>query len=229
MNNRFFKKKNDRLPEDSAFSTESVIKADMHSSFHSASLKGQLNFEITKSPLKGIRVGESPLKSANIIIQSPLIPQCQKHKNVQNHFEYFSATLSQVCIHHDELGWLGAGLTVKELCQVFWLRITLADKARTKPTKAGDDPVIAKFNLFKIIKIRLKIFLFNSIMHFYPSIHIYHAISHVMHVDFDRIFSWRQMRKAICDLGSFFSCNYYYSFNILLKFPIRLDIYRIHC
>ena len=28
-----------------------------------------------------------------------------------NHFEYFSATLPQVCIQHDKLGWLEAGLT----------------------------------------------------------------------------------------------------------------------
>ena len=44
-------------------------------------------------------------------------------QNFQNHFEYFSATLSQVCIQHDELGWLVTGLTAKfwplgELCQV---------------------------------------------------------------------------------------------------------------
>ena len=41
-----------------------------------------------------------------------------------NHFEYFSATLPQVCIQHDETGSLVVGLTVqlittaRELCQV---------------------------------------------------------------------------------------------------------------
>ena len=40
----------------------------------------------------------------------------EKQKNFQNHFEQFyifSATLSQVCIQHDELGGLVAGLTAK--------------------------------------------------------------------------------------------------------------------
>ena len=37
----------------------------------------------------------------------------EKHTHFQNHIEYFSATLSQVCIKHDELGRLVAGLTAK--------------------------------------------------------------------------------------------------------------------
>ena len=38
--------------------------------------------------------------------------QFSKTNCFENHFEYFSAKLSQVCIqHHDELGRLVAGLT----------------------------------------------------------------------------------------------------------------------
>ena len=33
--------------------------------------------------------------------------------NLNNHIEYFLATVSQVCIQHDELGWLVDGLTQK--------------------------------------------------------------------------------------------------------------------
>jgi len=35
----------------------------------------------------------------------------EPQKMFKNHFEYFSDTLSQVCIQHDKLGWLVAGLT----------------------------------------------------------------------------------------------------------------------
>ena len=38
------------------------------------------------------------LSTPNVRVQIP-----EKHNNFQNHFEYFSATLSQVCIQHDEL------------------------------------------------------------------------------------------------------------------------------
>ena len=34
-------------------------------------------------------------------------------KMFKNHFKYFSATFSQKCIQHDELGWLVTGLTEK--------------------------------------------------------------------------------------------------------------------
>ena len=37
----------------------------------------------------------------------------EAQKVYKKHFEYFSATLSQVCIHHDELGGLVPGLTAK--------------------------------------------------------------------------------------------------------------------
>ena len=63
----------------------------------------------------------------------------QRSTNIfKNHYEYFSTTLSQVCIRHDELGYNRGSrfnrkiVTAKELCQVSLLRITLAGKAMTK-------------------------------------------------------------------------------------------------
>ena len=56
----------------------------------------------------------------------------EAQKVFKNRFEYFSATLSQVCTQHDELGRLVTGFTARMLCQVSWLRITHAGKAKAK-------------------------------------------------------------------------------------------------
>ena len=95
-----------------------------------------------------------------------LLSNRSNHREAQkvfiNYFEYFSATLSQVFIQHDELGWLVAGLTA-ELCQVSWLRITLIDHERSASvnapsrackitqarTKAGNDPLALKNEKWK--------------------------------------------------------------------------------